>query len=228
MIRSSRSPPIVCNVKVWNRVKDAPRRRSSSILAPTALTCRSSRLIGFWAALMTWLGLASAEQYHYIKLRRENYALSVLLNCALLTSSLAFPLWAACLTSAPMNSPSRSQSVQMNKALAQRACWAMLSAMALLSCDAFSHIQSQPKQSLLDPQSRQRGHRKVDLGDTSAISDIADRNRGRKDGQWHWSWSQGNRPMVPQKRNWTRNSWHMDYQLRFSTLYISMPPTFPQ
>jgi hypothetical protein len=48
---------------------------------------------------------------------RKTYALSVLLNLARLTSILALPKRACFLTSVPMCSPSRSQSVHMNSAL---------------------------------------------------------------------------------------------------------------
>ena len=47
---------------------------------------------------------------------RVTNALSVLLNLALLTSSERFPCKAAFLISAPMCSPSRSQSVHMKRA----------------------------------------------------------------------------------------------------------------
>lgn len=66
-------------------------------------------------------------------MKTPTYALSVLLNLALFTSILRLPSSAAVLTSEPMCSPSRSQSVQMNNDLANWACRLMFSAMAFLS-----------------------------------------------------------------------------------------------
>jgi hypothetical protein len=85
-----------CNCSVCNLVNAAPILRSSSILAATAFACFSSISIGLCAAWMTC-------------------ARSVLLNLALLTTILRFPLRASVTTSEPICSPSRSQSVQMNK-----------------------------------------------------------------------------------------------------------------
>ena len=62
------------------------------------------------------------------------YALSVLLNLALLTSIRALPRRACFLTSVPICSPSRSQSVQINRALQYCACFLIFSAMLNLSC----------------------------------------------------------------------------------------------
>lgn len=73
-----------------------------------------------------------------------SYALSILLNLALLTSRRAFPFFAVSRISLPICSPSRSQSVQMHKALQYLACDWMLSAIALLSCD-----EDQPAQASL-------------------------------------------------------------------------------
>lgn len=65
---------------------------------------------------------------------KTTYALSVLLNLALLTSIRALPRRACFLTSVPICSPSRSQSVQMNRALQYCACFLIFSAMLSLSC----------------------------------------------------------------------------------------------
>jgi hypothetical protein len=66
------------------------------------------------------------------------HALSVLLNFARLTSSLRLTIKACFRTSLPICSPSRSQSVQMNKILETRACSCMFFAMLCLSCSIFS------------------------------------------------------------------------------------------
>jgi hypothetical protein len=65
----------------------------------------------------------------------KTYALAMLLNLALLTSRFGFCRRASDLTSPPMCSPSRSQSVQMNKARAPLALLKILSEIDFLSCD---------------------------------------------------------------------------------------------
>jgi hypothetical protein len=72
----------------------------------------------------------------------NTYALSVLLNLARLTSILEFACLAWCRTSEPMCSPSRSQSVQMNRALADRACSLMFSAIPSIFCYVISILFS--------------------------------------------------------------------------------------
>lgn len=64
---------------------------------------------------------------------QTTYTRSILLNLALFTSSLLFPFKAAARTSLPICSPSRSQSVQMKSALADRAWASMFLATAFLS-----------------------------------------------------------------------------------------------
>ena len=61
------------------------------------------------------------------------YALSILLNLALFTSSHLFPFNASVLTSLPMCSPSRSQSVHMKRALAPLAWDSIFLAIGCLS-----------------------------------------------------------------------------------------------
>lgn len=125
----ARVPPKVRRLLVMNLVNAYPILRSSSIRAATASACLSSRSIGFLAARITWLELlGNAMCWGGI----VTYALSILLNLALLMSKFGFPFKASVRTSVPICSPSRSQSVQMNRALAQRAWLLMLSAMASL------------------------------------------------------------------------------------------------
>lgn len=76
---------------------------------------------------------------------KPTYARSVLLNLALLTSIEALPAFACLRTSAPMCSPSRSQSVQINRARLYLAWFRMFSAMGNLSC---KDVSEQVKSSL--------------------------------------------------------------------------------
>lgn len=66
--------------------------------------------------------------------RRWSHAFSVLLNLALLMTMRAFPSFACLRISVPICSPSRSQSVQIKRALHLRACSWMFFAIATLSC----------------------------------------------------------------------------------------------
>ena len=84
---------------------------------------------------MTWLQKVRRQTQ---RTGNVTHALSVLLNFALLTSSLRLPMKACFRTSLPICSPSRSQSVQMNKILETRACFCMFFAMLFLSCSIFS------------------------------------------------------------------------------------------
>jgi hypothetical protein len=68
-----------------------------------------------------------------IEVEDNTNALSILLNLALFTSSRGLDLKATSLTSPPMCSPSLSQSVQMKRALAPRALFAMFVAIASFS-----------------------------------------------------------------------------------------------
>ena len=130
-MRLANGPPRDWISMVWNRENAYPILKSNSIRADTASTWRWSKSIGFLAACKICL----QSQQTMPCLRTENpYALSMLLNLARLTSSRALPLSASVLTSPPMCSPSRSQSVQMNNALAPVAWALMLAAIALLSC----------------------------------------------------------------------------------------------
>jgi hypothetical protein len=62
----------------------------------------------------------------------------MLLNLALRTSRYGFPLRASALTSPPMCSPSRSQSVQMNRARAPLALLTILVEIDCFSCQSHS------------------------------------------------------------------------------------------
>lgn len=66
------------------------------------------------------------------------YAFSVLLNRALLIWRFALPFRASVLTSPPMCSPSRSQSVQIKRAMAPRACMVIFVAIASFSYEIWS------------------------------------------------------------------------------------------
>lgn len=128
-------------------MKAAPILRSSSCLASTAVAAFSSRSMGFCAARIMCLESqnqsipSSSEKSKCFggrgkgKKEKASHARSVLLNLALLVSILGLPLRASCRISAPMPSPSRSQSVHMNSACALRACDLMLSAIGCFSCD---------------------------------------------------------------------------------------------
>lgn len=67
-------------------------------------------------------------------------ALSMLLKRALQTCILGFALNAISRISVPICSPSRSQSVQMNRMDAYLACASMLLATAFLSCERISQL----------------------------------------------------------------------------------------
>lgn len=137
---------MVCNCSVCRRVNAAPMRRSNSILADTAFACRSSRATGASAARRTCLWWSGQREFDSQLRRRASifprptHALSVLLNLARFTSRLRFPNKAWFMTSVPMCSPSRSQSVHMNNAFAYLACSRMFFAMAFLSCVKFQSL----------------------------------------------------------------------------------------
>ena len=78
-------------------------------------------------------GWFSSYVWMYRKSAKITYALSMLLNRALFTSRRPFPFNASVLTSLPMCSPSRSQSVQIKRALAPLAWVSMFDAILLLS-----------------------------------------------------------------------------------------------
>lgn len=126
---SAITPPRERSLVVRYLVKIYPILRSNSIRADTASTWRSSSCMGCLAAWRTWLDI----QHGPNNLLLITYALSTLLNLALLTSRFLFPLKASARTSPPICSPSRSQSVQMNKARACLASSRMLSDIAVLS-----------------------------------------------------------------------------------------------
>jgi hypothetical protein len=76
------------------------------------------------------------QKFNKIHISKEDglaYALSMLLNFALLTLILGFPLRACSNTSFPICSPSRSQSVHMKRNSASFASFVILSAIYFLS-----------------------------------------------------------------------------------------------
>lgn len=120
-----------CSWRLCRRVNAAPIRKSSSILAATAFAWSSSSSIGSLAARRTWLKHMSTTKS--VLFLGTTYALSVLLNLARLVWILGFPFLAWWRTSLPMCSPSRSQSVQINKPLLYFAWSWIFSAIARFS-----------------------------------------------------------------------------------------------
>lgn len=119
---------------VRHLVKAAPILRSISMRAETAFAWFSSRSTGLRAAWMTCLGVISSFAVHQTL---STHALSMLLKCARLTCNRRFTSRAMLRISAPIFSPSRSQSVHMNRISELRACRLMFSAKTFLSSSIF-------------------------------------------------------------------------------------------
>lgn len=111
------------------RVKAAPRRRSNSMRADTAFAWASSRRMGCWDAWMTCLFNQKIPR----NCIETTYALSMLLKRARKTCRFGLILSAMSRTSVPICSPSRSQSVHMNRMEAYLAWVSMFFATIFLS-----------------------------------------------------------------------------------------------